>query len=407
VILSAATRDRFRRLVRQATDLALVLTSLAVALATTGSAPQWIDRPRPVIAVAAVVGSLALWWRRRYPVAVTLLGAATFVLSANPVPLVVGLYTTAVRRRDLVLVAVSVVGIGALALPDAIDHPSWGWGPWITGCALALFPVVVGAYVGARRDLVASLQERADRAEAERELRAAQARAGERTRIAREMHDVLAHEVSLIALHAGALEVNAAAGPERVEESAALIRRTAVHALEELREVLGVLRSDDGEVGELRPAPRAEDIARLVAASQAAGVAVTLDGDVPDLPDAAARAVHRIVQEGLTNVHKHAAGAATSVAVAGDEPTGVTVSVRNLRPVGASARTAPLPGAGAGLAGLAERVRLLGGRFTSRATPDGGWRLEAWLPWSSPSPVARTDAPAPASDDAIDPVRAS
>jgi signal transduction histidine kinase len=393
---SAPTRQRIRQLARRLADLSFVIVSLAVTAVLT-SVAQWAHRPRPVIAVVAALGSLALWWRRRWPVPVTLVGAATFLLSLNPVPLVAGLYTTAVRRRDLVLGLVAALGCLTFSLRGLVDEPGWGWGTLVSGMAMALFPVVVGAYVGARRDLVTSLRDRADRAEAERELRATQARAAERTRIAREMHDVLAHEVSLIALHAGALEVNAGAGAGRVEESAALIRRTAVHALEELREVLGVLRSDDrGEPPELRPAPRAADIARLVDAAHAAGLAVTLAGPVPDLPDGPARAVHRIVQEGLTNVLKHAAGAATEVAVHGDDVRGVTVSVTNRRPVGSSGRSGPLPGAGAGLAGLAERVRLLGGRLETGTRADGGWRLEVWLPWSgAATEPPTTDDPGP------------
>jgi signal transduction histidine kinase len=182
-----------------------------------------------------------------------------------------------------------------------------------------------------------SLRDRAERAEAERELRAEQARLGERARIAQEMHDVLAHKVSLIALHAGGLEVNPAVGPEKVESSAGLIRETARQAMEDLREVLGVLQTDLSTDGaDLAPVPRATDLTRLVEASRAAGVDLSSELILPaDVPVSIGRTVYRIVQESLTNVHKHARDAATEVLVRGAVGEGVTVQVTNIRPVAA------------------------------------------------------------------------
>jgi signal transduction histidine kinase len=204
---------------------------------------------------------------------------------------------------------------------------------------------------------------------------------GERARIAQEMHDVLAHKVSLIALHAGGLEVNPAVGPEKVEGSARLIRETARQAMEDLREVLGVLRSDVSVDGaDLAPVPRAADLERLVEESRDAGVSVTGEFALPDdVPISVGRTVYRVVQESLTNVHKHARGASTDVVVHGARGAGVTVRVTNVRPVAAGSL---LPGAGAGLVGLRERVELAGGKLTTGPTTEGGWRVEAWLPWS-------------------------
>jgi len=371
-----------RRFGPRTADLIVVAISLMVAVAAILASPEWVDVPRWLVAAAGAVGTVSLLRRRRWPIWVTVVGIATFLLTQNPIVMVAGLYTTAVRARDRVLLAVAAAGAAAFAVFDVIDEGRFYVGMVVSGIGRTLMVVAVGAYVGARRDLVASLRDRADRAEAERELRAEQAKAGERARIAREMHDVLAHKVSLIALHAGALEVNADAGSERVEEAAALIRTTAHQTLEELREVLGVLRSDAGAEGtDLSPTATAGDIGRLVEASRAAGVAVTLAGTVPDLPDGTARAVYRVVQEALTNVHKHARGAATEVAVAGNERSGVTVSVVNVRPVAADLLLDPIPGSGAGLVGLAERTRLLGGTFASGPTSGGGWAVGAWLPW--------------------------
>jgi signal transduction histidine kinase len=150
--------------------------------------------------------------------------------------------------------------------------------------------------------------------------------------------------------------------------------------MEDLRSVLGVLRQDDVATVDLTPPARQEDIACIVDASRAAGVNAELHLEVAGLPDAVALTAHRIVREGLTNVHKHARDAATIVTVAGNEDSGVRVEVVNRRPVGGGSL---LPGSGAGLLGLRERVTLLGGTIESGPSPDGGWRLAAWIPWGS------------------------
>jgi signal transduction histidine kinase len=253
----------------------------------------------------------------------------------------------------------------------------------LAGVIGALIWALWGAYVGARRDLVTSLRDRAARAEEQRELRAEQARLAERARIAREMHDVLAHKVSLIALQAGGLEVNPGVGTEQVQQTAGLIRSTAREALQDLRGVLGVLReqpaaSTDG--AGLAPLPGLSQIATLVSASRLAGVQVTLSIELTDLPETLGRTIFRVVQESLTNIHKHARGAATDIVIAAGAASGVPgvrVSVSNRRPVAAGSL---LPGSGAGLIGLRERVAVVGGTLTAGPTPDGGWRVDVWLP---------------------------
>jgi signal transduction histidine kinase len=376
-------------------DLALIVCGLAVGAVQLASD---VDQSFPLGRIPSIpivlVTTVALWWRRRAPLAVTAVGVGAFALANAPLTALFGLTTLAVRRRDRVL-ALATVGVYAdfvlqpvLTQDKSVVTQSVG-----SFFVVALF-LVLGAYVGARRDLVASLTERAARAESERELRAVQARLGERTRIAQEMHDVLAHKVSLIALHAGGLELNPNAGPAQVERSAVLIRSTARQALEDLRDVLGVLRTDESSDGAtLAPQPRLSDLRRLVDASRNAGVVVELvvEGDAmrlthPDaethsgvtLPDTVARTAYRIVQEGLTNVHKHARGAATTVRVSGECGRELRVSVANIQPVAAGSL---LPGAGAGLVGLRERVELVGGTLTSGPRPDGGWMLTAGLPW--------------------------
>ena len=308
----------------------------------------------------AVVSSVALWWRRRAPVRVTLLGVIAYALGGYAAQQSVALMTMAVHRRDRVLLAVAgvayVVYVSRGALVDGHLLAPAAFGVFLFGALVA-----GGAYIGARRDLLTSLRERAERAEAERELRADQARLGERTRIAQEMHDVLAHKVSLVALHAGALEVNPDAGPEQVQRTAALVRGTAHEALEDLRRVLGVLRSGADGAGEaaLAPQPGLDGLAALVESSRAAGLPVELELSVSgSAPAVAGRTAYRVVQEALTNVHKHARGAASLVRVAGAAGRGLDVEVTNRPPVSAESL---LPGSGLGLVGLAEGVRLAGG----------------------------------------------
>ena len=352
-----------------------LLGPIAFAVGMRTSSHLWQVTVPLVSAVAAV----ALWWRRRRPVLVTVIALVAAVVTHVPVALTFALLTLAIRRRDRVLALLT-----ALAIANESVHALASGSNWFAatiGSALPYLAVVAfGAYVGARRDLVESLRLRAETAEAERELRAGQARLGERTRIAGEMHDVLAHKVSLIALHAGGLEVNPDAGPEQVERTAALVRTTAREALEDLRRVLGVLRTDLSTDGsDLAPPPRIADIERLVAASRAAGVSITLTCDVEGTPPAdVSRTAHRVVQESLTNVHKHARSAATDVRVRGRAGVGLDVEVANREPVAAASL---LPGAGLGLVGLTERVSLVGGRLDAGPTPDGGWRVAAHLPW--------------------------
>ncbi|MGW1344020.1 sensor histidine kinase [Kribbella sp. NPDC002412] len=328
---------------------------------------------------AGVIASVVLFWRRRFPATVTAVTVLAMLTAGIFVPMGLALLTLAIRRRDLVLVILGLASYVAYVANTASgDGELWVavfTAPFLIGTWIA-----IGAYVGARRDLMVSLRDRAERAEAERELRGEQARLGERARIAQEMHDVLAHKVSLIALHAGGLEVNPAVGPEKVEDSARLIRETARQAMEDLREVLGVLRSDLSVDGaDLAPVPRASDLDRLVQASRSAGVSVTGEFLLPDdVPTSVGRTIYRVVQESLTNVHKHARGASTEVVVHGSRGDGVRVRVTNVRPVAAGSL---LPGSGAGLVGLRERVQLVGGRLSTGPTQDGGWEVDAWLPW--------------------------
>ena len=368
-------------------------TQAVVTWLQYGPAAAWL------VIVPGAIGTAAMWWRRRHPLIVWAIAAATYPASQALLPLGFALLTIAIRRRDRVLIACTAVTALCLITPNPVK-PVFDIATVVAGVLGALFWALWGAYVGARRDLVSSLRDRAARAEAERELRSEQARLGERARIAREMHDVLAHKVSLIALQAGGLEVNPGVGAERVEQTAGLIRSTAREALEELREVLGVMRADQppgttADHPQLTPQPGVADLPALAEHSRAAGVRVTLAlQDLDWIPQATGRTVYRIVQEALTNVHKHARGAATDVSVTGSSTTGaageVRVRVTNQRPVSADTL---LPGSGVGLIGLRERVALVGGTLTAGPTADGGWQVDARLPAAHKPSSGNTAAP--------------
>ena len=247
---------------------------------------------------------------------------------------------------------------------------------WVNaGACLLLTGVVLGwgLFVRARRELVRSLRAQGDRA-------ADEARAAERRRIAREMHDVLAHRLSLLAVHAGALEFHPDAPAEEVAEAAGVIRENAKTALEELRGVIGVLREDSGESPTQPPQPTLADLTTLVEESRAARMRVTARIELGDTTPTAAvgRTAYRIAQEGLTNARKHAPGAAVTLTVCAPDGD-LQVEIRSLAPV-AVATAPPLPGAGTGLIGLAERVSLAGGTLEHGVDPDGAFVLRASLP---------------------------
>jgi signal transduction histidine kinase len=357
-------------------DVALVLGCLFLTvLAVKG---HWSPLPGPVIAAAGLIGSAAQWQRRRWPEAAALIGAATYPLSGNLGPLLVGLYSGAsyAPRRHVWFLAIGgCAGFAGWFWIDSgrlsADNATWS-------VIAAAFVVAVGLYAGTRRDLTEAWRERAERADTERLLYEDQARTAERTRIAREMHDVVAHKVSLIALHAGALELTAGMSQERVEQQAALIRTTAREALGELRHVLGLLQAAPLEQGE-----SFADLPSLVEAAVRAGQRVELRDEAGPLPPIVARVVYRVAQEGLTNARKHAPDAPATVSVQRGEEGAVTVTVRNGP---AMSEPMDLPGSGAGLVGLAERVRLAGGAIHSGRSEDGGWQIYAVIP-----PVAAED----------------
>lgn len=349
----------------------------------------------PLLAIdglAAFIACAALWVRRRHPVAVGWLAVAFYAFSdSSGGAALVALFTVAVHcppRRTQQLTLLSVVaGCGEAAIYNHGGFHAGGAAVWLV---LTLVAVAFGLYVRVRRELVLSLQERARRAEDEQQLRAREAQLAERARIAREMHDVLAHRISLLSVHAGALEFNPDASPEEIARAASVIRVSAREAQEELREVIGVLRADGeegaAEGGAEPPQPTLGDLATLIEESRAAGMEVTLENALESeaLPPILGRTIYRVVQEALTNARKHAPGQPVTIGIGGDQAAGVRVEVVNRPRVGHQVAPATEDHAesGMGLVGLAERVTLVGGRLSTEALPDGGFRLAATLPWN-------------------------
>ncbi|WP_345042072.1 sensor histidine kinase [Streptomyces sannanensis] len=338
--------------------------------------------------LAGAAACCALWVRRRRPVGL----AATLVVVGTVAPVasgatLVALFSLAVHRPFR-----PVAAVGAAALLSAVIQAVLRPDPTmpllvsaLTGVLVTVLAIVLGMLVRSRRRLYVALRERARRAETEAELRAQQAQRMAREAIAREMHDVLAHRLTLLSVHAGALEFRPDAPPAQVARAAGVIRDSAHEALQDLREIIGVLRApDEGKGGaENRPQPTLASLDALVAESREAGMKVILDSRVAEpatVPAHTGRTAYRIAQEALTNARKHAPGTEVTVRVEGSPGEGLSIEVRNLAPAG---HVPEVPGSGQGLIGLTERATLAGGRLEHGTTPDGGFRVAAWLPWAA------------------------
>ncbi|MEV5546415.1 histidine kinase [Streptomyces sp. NPDC052309] len=368
-------------------DFGCFLLAVLVGILAMDTLEQEPDLPKAVEAVDQLIGALAcaaVWLRRRWPVglAVAMVPAGLVSGTAGGAVLV-SLFTLAVHRPFRY---VAWVG-GACAAVQAVYY----WlrpEPGVPYLGAALFGVLLtatvagwGMLVRAKRQLLLSLRDRARHAEAEARLRAEQAQRLAREAIAREMHDVLAHRLTLLSVHAGALEFRPDASREEVARAAGVIRESAHEALQDLREIIGVLRAADADDAG-RPQPTLAALDELVAESREAGMKVTLAGRVADpaaVPASVGRTAYRIAQEALTNARKHAPGTEVTVSVAGGPGDGLAVTVRNTAPEGGVPR---VPGSGQGLIGLSERATLAGGTLTHGPTADGGFEVRARLPWA-------------------------
>ncbi len=336
------------------------------------------------------VASLTLsFFRRRWPLAVAVLTALAGTVSLTSAgPGVLASVSLATRRVVWQIVLVGVCGVvGSMVYPMIEPKPPndpW-WVNFTFAIAFTIAMLVWGMYLGSRRELLWTLRDRAERAEAEQELRVTQGRTNEQARIAREMHDVLAHRISLITMHAGALAYRTDLTADEMRETAELIQTKSHEALSDLRGVLGVLRGDDPTSLRESPQPTFGDLSALVMEAEESGMRVQYDDrvlDVPQMPEQVGRATYRIVQEGLTNARKHAPGVTVLVDVGGSPADGVTIRIRNpARSLHATSGVGT-PGAGLGLVGLGERAKLAGGRLETRRE-GGTFELTGWLPWRS------------------------
>jgi signal transduction histidine kinase len=299
-------------------DLGLFLLAVAYGLvwsAILRDDPTVPHRSLVTEQVVAAVGCAALWLRRRWPVglALALVPLSTYSDLVDGAQLV-ALFTVALYRPPKVALAVAAArilsetaAIGLWTAANEARDPPDVLVAWILAYTVSLTLAVVGwgLFIRHRRQLIVSLQDRAARAETEARLRAEQAQLQAREQIAREMHDVLGHRLSLLSVHAGALEYRPDAPAAEVAGAAKVIRETTHQALQDLREVLGVLRAPAGEL----PQPTLADVRELVASSGRAGMRVELREEATGaVPDRVGRTAYRVVQEALTNALKHAPG---------------------------------------------------------------------------------------------------
>lgn len=333
--------------------------------------------------VASFCGAVAglLWWRRRAPRLVAAALVIAHVIAFTPTALAVALYTVGdeCHSSPRTLWGFGLAGCAADLVAVQGGGTAWDLRETTYTLAAVIGPLVVGYAVALRRELAASASSRLSALERSQQLLVEQARETERRRIAREMHDVVSHRIGHIVLAAGALQTARGLDSTQVVERAELIRAEGRAALEELREVLGVLSPNrTGEPAPRAPQPDAGGLPDLVERARTAGQAVDYEvhGHPEVLPTVIQQALFRTVQEALTNAAKHAPGAAVAVRLrcAAD---GVRLTVTN----DAAARPPEpaLPGGGNGLVGLRERAALLGGG--AQAGPHGdGFRVTVHLP---------------------------
>jgi signal transduction histidine kinase len=372
---------RWRRLLL---ELVVVATCLcdALVVATDYNLTTWLS----------AAGTLFIPLRHRFPVVVLVLNLPAVGLRTAFLPAGFALFALCrgrgTLRDSLPFILLCFLALlvpwppGPVALVDA-ELPKVVEAIFYA-VAMAAAPAAIGLLGSTTAELKSRLSELGRTRESEQRLRAAQAVMAERARIAREMHDVVAHEVSLIAVQAGALQVSTK--DDDVRRTAGQLRRLSVRTLTELRAMVGFLRAAGaGSAVDLAPQPTLADLPRLTGD---AGFDVTLllddnlandDPDQPDLPAPVQRAAYRTVQEALTNVRKHAAGAPATVTV-GRQGSALTVEVINPAPSHREQSTARLPSGGHGLVGLRERASMLGGAVIAGPTTDGGYRLRASFP---------------------------
>lgn len=357
----------------------MALIAVVVAAIVYGDVSAGMSPTMTAVEIVVAVVGLALFpllFSKPIPVAVALTALAAIAATGTPLANIATLHVARSNRlRTAVAMATGgVVAHAARGLWQPTSGLSYGW--WLTLIVVMHAGLVGwGQLAAARAAVITSLQERAERAEAEQGRRVAEARAAERAAIAREMHDVLAHRLSLLATYAGALEYRPDQPPERLSQAAGVIRTTVHQALNELRDVIALLRDEPDDLA--RPVPALADLPSLLAESRAIGTRVELSGEIglTEVPGTTGRTAYRVVQEALTNARKHAPGQPVRIALDGEPGARLHIDVSN--PLGTRSS---IPGTGTGLVGLTERVRLAGGKLDHRATATE-FQVSASLPW--------------------------
>ena len=379
-------------MVTPAARAATVITTIAISVligtvvwplvGSDSAALLWLDIAAAVVACALVPVAV------RWPVAGGLALSALAAVSPVATPAATFAALNVARQRRFPIAA-------AIAVAGVVGHAGQGWwrpfpslsyGWWLLLMAAAYAALLGwGTWAQSRQALMTSLHERARRAEAEQGRRVSEARIAERTRVAREMHDVLAHRLSLLAVYAGALEYRPDSPPERLAAAAGVIRTGVHQALDELREVITVLRQDPSDADpDSPPGPGLCDVPRLIGEARDAGLTVRFDDRIGlpvEVTPVTGRTAYRVVQEALTNARKHAAGQPVGVTLEGIPGGTLTIDVRNPLSDALSDALPELPGAGIGLVGLTERVSLAGGQLDHAIDAAGEFHLHAQLPW--------------------------
>ncbi|WP_240351489.1 sensor histidine kinase [Streptomyces olivoreticuli] len=338
----------------------------------------------------SLLAAVALLWRRRFPVLVFLTTLPGIYIGYIWFAPMIALYTVATHRTDRRLLGAAGL---LLAVAHFVPYPVSDFSLsdrrqtallLVDALVTAATPIALGLLTRTRRELATRLDELTRSRAREDRLLADQVLATERARLAREMHDVVAHQVSLISLQAGAVQISTRDAQAR--EGATRIRELSVRTLEELRHMVGILRAAGADTEELTPQPSLADLPRLIELS---ALDVTYDSEcdpAAERSEPVERAAFRTVQEALTNARKHAPGARVRVRVAetgtGTAAPGLLVEVRN-GPPDAAAAAPDLPGGGHGLVGLRERAQSLGGTLQAHRTEDGGFVVRAELPLGS------------------------
>ncbi|MFJ8045420.1 sensor histidine kinase [Kitasatospora sp. NPDC096147] len=410
-----ADRPPGRWLVEAVVGGCVLLVTFA-ALHSVGLSGLFARSTLVALGALALLLSLA---RHRHPDAALLgLAALVGILPSAAMLTAIVAYTTSRRsaralRRDLLLVAAALLPL----LTSEVRLDYWQGGRWqyaiaqggVLAVVAVLIPGLVGTAAGQQDQLVGALRERTAAAERAKRSAENESRLHERSRIAAEMHDLVGHRLSLISLHAGGLELALDRQAPELRDEAEQLRRASRDAMDELRQVLGVLGPvgrDTGTDALTDATGTRADILALVEESRAAGVAVAFHWEGEDLTEIrpqVRRAVNRVVRESLTNIHRYALGSAVEVTVE-QLPGSVEVVVHNGRPPVPPTVTTGL-GSGRGLDGLRERVAVLDGRLTVGPVPDG-FEVRAVLPTEPPANGRRTDRPESAPGTGILPVLA-